>query len=76
MKPITATEILANEQRILRWTRRPAFSQNGMQVLGYGFRFGYWPCYKAPFIEVALHKSRYQLWWGPVIVVDQQRVAL
>lgn len=55
--------------RRFRRAVRPATSKvqpNGdvLTVCAYGLRIGYWPCLKAPFIEIALHHRRYQLWHG------------
>jgi hypothetical protein len=30
----------------------------------FGVKFGYWPCFRAPFIEIAIDKRRYAAWYG------------
>ena len=33
-------------------------------ALGYGLRVGYWPCLRAPYVQVALHHWRVEVWYG------------
>jgi hypothetical protein len=33
-------------------------------AIGYGLKVGYWPCLRAPYIEVAFHRWRLDLWYG------------
>lgn len=32
--------------------------------LGFGFRFGYWPCLRAPYLQLALGTRRVDIWYG------------
>jgi hypothetical protein len=32
--------------------------------VGYGLKIGYWPCQRAPFIQLAFHHWRFELWYG------------
>lgn len=41
--------------------------------LGYGVRVGYWPCLKAPYIQVAWHRWRLELWYGLPSYQDDER---
>jgi hypothetical protein len=36
----------------------------GKYVLGYGLRVGYWPCLKAPYVQIAFHRWRVEIWHG------------
>ena len=36
----------------------------GRYALGYGLRFGYWPCLRAPYAQLAFHRWRLELWFG------------
>jgi hypothetical protein len=36
----------------------------GHYALAYGLRLGYWPCLKAPYIQVAFHRWRIEVWLG------------
>jgi len=33
-------------------------------VQAFGIRVGYWPCLKAPFVQVALFRWRIEVWYG------------
>lgn len=55
--------------RRLRFAVRSATSKQApdgttLTVQAYGLRVGYWPCLQAPFIELAFHKKRYEVWYG------------
>lgn len=45
-------------------TRRFPKSEEGKQMLTLGIRIGYWPCLKAPFIQVAVWAWRIEFWYG------------
>lgn len=36
----------------------------GRYASGYGFRFGYWPCRQAPYLQLAFHHKRLDIWYG------------
>jgi hypothetical protein len=36
----------------------------GRHALGYGLRLGYWPCLKAPYVQIAFHRWRLEVWFG------------
>lgn len=38
--------------------------QRGRTSIGFGFRFGYWPCLKAPYLQIAFACWRFDLWHG------------
>ena len=50
--------------RIRAATRTGKCSAEGRYTLAYGLRLGYWPCLKAPYIQVAFHRWRFELWFG------------
>jgi hypothetical protein len=33
-------------------------------ALGYGLRIGYWPCLLAPYVQIAFHHWRVEIWHG------------
>ncbi len=35
-----------------------------LQALSYGVKVGYWPCFRAPYIELAWGAKRHALWYG------------
>jgi hypothetical protein len=39
-------------------------SSDGRQMIALGVRFGYWPCLRAPFIQIAIWKWRCEFWYG------------
>lgn len=39
-------------------------SPQGTHAHGYGLRVGYWPCLKAPYVQVALAIWRLDVWHG------------
>lgn len=52
-----------------RWRPRASVraatrSPEGKPVLAFGLRVGYWPCLRAPFLELAFHRWRIDLWVG------------
>lgn len=55
--------------KALRFAVRPGhtkLSKTGetLRVIAFGIRFGYWPCLQGPFIEIAFHTTRIELWYG------------
>jgi hypothetical protein len=44
--------------------RNNKFSADGRSALGYGIRAGWWPCLEAPYVQLAFHRWRVELWWG------------
>ena len=59
----------AQRRRRLRWSARPGTEKRGedgrvLAVRAFGVKLGYWPCLKAPFVEVAFGRRRYDLWYG------------
>ncbi len=49
----------------LRWQIRPLRrSPGGVPMLAFGVRVGYWPCLKAPFVQVVFAKWRAEVWFG------------
>lgn len=43
---------------------RQGKSVGNLTASGYGARVGYWPCLRAPFIEVSIGKHRFAVWYG------------
>ncbi len=39
-------------------------SPEGRPVLAFGLRVGYWPCLRAPFLELAVGRWRLDFWHG------------
>jgi hypothetical protein len=37
-------------------------SIEGKPITALGIRFGYWPCVKAPFVQVGLFKNTHEVW--------------
>lgn len=37
---------------------------DGRPMVAFGFRFGYWPCLNAPFVQLALGSWRCEAWYG------------
>ena len=35
-----------------------------LEYWSFGFRFGYWPCLKAPYVQIVFAGYRCDLWWG------------
>jgi len=51
--------------RCLRYAIRPnKLGPQGTPSLGYGFRFGYWPCLQGPYLQLAIHQWRIEVWFG------------
>ena len=44
--------------------RLSAKSRDGRHALSFGMRFGYWPCLKAPFVQLAVGPYLVDLWFG------------
>lgn len=38
--------------------------ERGVAALAFGFRFGWWPCYRGPFVALAVGPVSLDLWWG------------
>lgn len=56
-------------RRTLRWGVRPGRTRLGpderpLTVRAIGVKFGYWPCLRAPFVELAFGRRRYEIWYG------------
>jgi hypothetical protein len=43
---------------------RPSRRGVAGQAIGYGLKVGYWPCLKAPFVQLALHRWIVDVWFG------------
>jgi hypothetical protein len=39
-------------------------SPEGRYALAYGLRIGYWPCLRAPYVQLAFHRWRIEAWYG------------
>jgi hypothetical protein len=50
-------------------------SPEGRYALAYGLRFGYWPCLRAPYVQVAVHHWRLEIWFGLPSYLDRYRTA-
>ena len=35
-----------------------------LRARSFGVKIGYWPCFRAPFIEIAWNTKRYAMWYG------------
>lgn len=35
-----------------------------MEYVSFGFRLGYWPCLKAPYVQIVFAGYRCDFWWG------------
>jgi hypothetical protein len=33
-------------------------------AVGYGLKFGYWPCLRAPFVQVSFNRWVFEIWYG------------
>ena len=44
--------------------RETSKKPNGPHVQQLGVRVGYWPCLRAPFVQVAFGHFMYELWYG------------
>lgn len=53
-----------NERRFRRQLIRNRQSPEGRTALGFGIRIGYWPCLKAPYVQIAFALWRLDLWHG------------
>lgn len=40
-------------------------------AIGYGIKVGYWPCYRAPYVLIAVGRRRLTLWYGPVLSLEK-----
>ena len=47
-------------------------SPSGTPVWAFGFRFGYWPCLRAPFICIAAGPVSVDLWFGRPSYVQKE----
>jgi hypothetical protein len=50
--------------RRLRWGIRKGAKGETGYALGYGVRIGYWPCLRGPYVQLAFHCWRLELWYG------------
>lgn len=50
----------------LRWMlrRTTARSPKGVYVSRFGLSVGYWPCLRAPFVQLSLGSRHFELWYG------------
>jgi hypothetical protein len=39
-------------------------SPDGRPSIGFGARVGFWPCLEAPYLQVAFHRWRIEMWFG------------
>lgn len=35
-----------------------------LEHLSFGFRVGYWPCLKGPYVQIVFAGYRLEVWWG------------
>jgi len=50
---------------MLRWmARRNKRSADAESAIGFGFRIGYWPCLRAPYVQVSFLFWHAELWHG------------
>ena len=33
-------------------------------AIGYGLKLGYWPCLRAPFIQISFNRWVFEVWYG------------
>jgi len=59
--------------RRFRLEVRTSKERDGRFALGYGLRVGYWPCLKAPFLQVAFYRWRVEVWHGLPSYQDDER---
>jgi hypothetical protein len=50
--------------RRLRVMIRPSTHGAAGRAVGYGLKFGYWPCLRGPFVQIAIHRWVVEVWWG------------
>lgn len=55
-------------KRLRTQVRDLKISPEGKRSFGFGFRFGYWPCVKAPYIQVTALFWRADVWYGLDVV--------
>lgn len=49
----------------LRWLVSPTkVNAAGRHATGYGLRVGYWPCLRAPYMQLAFGRRRLDVWFG------------
>ena len=46
------------------WARSNPRRADGAPVIALGLRIGYWPCLKAPFVQVSFLAWRVEIWHG------------
>jgi hypothetical protein len=64
MAPNIDMIVTSAEARRIRLMVRPTPHGEAGSALNYGLRVGYWPCLRAPFIQIAIHKWLVELWFG------------
>jgi hypothetical protein len=43
---------------------RTKVSPGGKHALGFGLRVGYWPCLRAPYVQLSFGSRRLDIWHG------------
>lgn len=61
---ITTKAIATQRIRLRHAIRSNKLSPQGKPSLGYGLRMGYWPCLQAPYLQIAIHRWRVEVWRG------------
>lgn len=61
---ITHAAPLAKRRRFRIQVRHLPAAAWGAQSIGFGLKFGYWPCLKAPYIQIAFLFWRVEIWHG------------
>jgi hypothetical protein len=50
--------------RKFRWAIRTGKRGVEGYATAYGLRIGYWPCLRAPYLQIAFHRWRIEVWHG------------
>lgn len=51
-------------RRLRKGVRKTTTSPEGQHVQSAGVRVGYWPCLKAPFVQIAVGNRVIDIWYG------------
>ena len=57
-------EFMMTERRWRYQIRHTARNDEGKSVIGFGLRVGYWPCLRAPFLQISMGVYNLDIWWG------------
>lgn len=63
--PINSSHVWVADAKAFHFlSRLTSTNYEGKHAFGFGFRFGYWPCLRGPFVQLALGKRIVSIWYG------------